>query len=99
MFGVFGFNKQLGIQTTRTASVSHKSINLLARLALIVLVGVAAIGQAAAVNCEVTLSPGDNVPGTVSGKASGTTFCFSPGTYRLATYITPKDKDVFSGSS
>lgn len=48
--------------------------------------------------CNVTFSPGDNLPATVSAKPSGTTFCFNPGTYRMTTYITPKDNDVFTGS-
>ena len=48
--------------------------------------------------CNVTFNPGDNLPAIVSASASGTSFCFNPGTYRMTTYITPKNNDVFSGS-
>jgi hypothetical protein len=49
--------------------------------------------------CNITFSPGDNLPAMVTAAPSGTTFCFSAGTYRMATAITPKNNDVFSGSS
>ena len=48
--------------------------------------------------CNVTFNPGNDLPAIVSASAAGTTFCFNPGTYRMSSYITPKNNDVFSGS-
>jgi hypothetical protein len=48
---------------------------------------------------QVTLHPDDNVPRIVSGKPSGTTFLFTPGTYRLYEPIKPKDNDKFIGET
>jgi hypothetical protein len=49
--------------------------------------------------CNITFNPGENLPAIVSASAPGTTFCFTPGTYRMTTYITPKSNDVFIGSA
>jgi Right handed beta helix region len=49
--------------------------------------------------CNAMLSPGDNLPQIVSANPEGTTFCFNPGTYRMTTYILPKNNDVFLGLS
>ena len=49
--------------------------------------------------CNAMLSPGDNLPQIVSANPEGTTFCFNAGTYRMTTYILPKNKDVFLGLS
>jgi parallel beta-helix repeat protein len=48
---------------------------------------------------QITLHPTDNVPKIVSSKPPGTTFIFTPGTYRLSQSITPKDNDQFIGQS
>lgn len=45
------------------------------------------------------LTVGMNVPATVAAAASGTTFCFSAGTFRLTAPIVPKINDVFTGAS
>lgn len=48
---------------------------------------------------QVTLHPSDNVPKIVSSKPAGTTFIFTPGTYRLSQPIIPKDNDRFVGET
>jgi parallel beta-helix repeat protein len=48
---------------------------------------------------QVTLHPTDNVPGVVSSKPAGTTFIFTPGTYRLSQPILPKNDDRFIGQA
>jgi hypothetical protein len=48
---------------------------------------------------QVTLHPSDNVPKIVSSKPPGTTFIFTPGTYRLSEAIIPKDNDKFVGET
>jgi hypothetical protein len=48
---------------------------------------------------QVTLHPTDNVPKIVSSKPPGTTFIFSPGTYRLSQSVIPKDNDQFIGQT
>ena len=48
---------------------------------------------------QVTLHPSDNVPRIVSSKPAGTTFIFTPGTYRLSQSIIPKDNDQFIGQT
>jgi parallel beta-helix repeat protein len=48
---------------------------------------------------QVTLHPTDNVPRIVSSKPAGTTFIFTPGTYRLSESIKPKDNDQFIGQT
>ena len=48
---------------------------------------------------QVTLHPTDNVPKIVSSKPAGTTFVFTPGTYRLSQPIIPKDNDKFIGET
>jgi parallel beta-helix repeat protein len=48
---------------------------------------------------QVTLHPTDNVPKVVSSKPAGTTFVFSPGTYRLSQSILAKDNDRFIGAT
>ena len=48
---------------------------------------------------QVTLHPTDNVPKIVSSKPPGTTFVFTPGTYRLSQSIIPKDNDQFVGQT
>jgi parallel beta-helix repeat protein len=48
---------------------------------------------------QVTLHPGDNVPKIVSSKPEGTTFIFTPGTYRLSQPILPKNNDKFIGET
>ncbi len=48
---------------------------------------------------QVTLHPTDNVPRIVSSKPGGTTFIFTPGTYRLSQSILPKDNDQFVGQT
>jgi hypothetical protein len=50
-------------------------------------------------SCNAMISPGDNLPQIVSTNPEGTTFCFNPGTYRMTTYILPKNNDVFLGLS
>jgi Right handed beta helix region len=45
------------------------------------------------------ISPDDNLPQIVSANPEGTTFCFNPGTYRMTTYMLPKNNDVFLGLS
>jgi hypothetical protein len=47
---------------------------------------------------SVTLHPGDNVSGIVANSPAGTTFNFSPGVYRLAAPVTPKNSDAFVGA-
>src|SRR5208283_1503655 len=48
---------------------------------------------------QVTLHPTDNVPKIVSSKPEGTTFVFTPGTYRLSQPIIPKNNDQFIGQT
>jgi hypothetical protein len=48
---------------------------------------------------QVTLHPTDNVPKIVTSKPPGTTFVFTPGTYRLSQSIIPKDNDQFVGQT
>src|SRR5271165_4052300 len=48
---------------------------------------------------QVTLHPTDNVPKIVSSRPEGTTFIFTPGTYRLSQPIIPKDNDKFIGET
>jgi hypothetical protein len=48
---------------------------------------------------QVTLRPTDDVPRIVSSKPAGTTFLFTPGTYRLSQSIKPKDGDHFIGQT
>jgi len=48
---------------------------------------------------QVTLHPTDNVPKIVSSRPEGTTFIFSPGTYRLSEPIVPKNNDRFIGQT
>jgi hypothetical protein len=50
-------------------------------------------------SAQVTLHPTDNVAKIVSSKPPGTTFIFTPGTYRLSQSITPKDNDKFVGET
>jgi len=49
--------------------------------------------------CNISFNSSDNLPAIVNASAPGTTFCFTPGTYRMTTYITPKNNDVFIGSA
>ena len=49
--------------------------------------------------CNAMLSPGDNLPQIVGANPEGTTFCFNAGTYRMTTYILPKNNDMFLGLS
>jgi hypothetical protein len=49
--------------------------------------------------CNAMLNPGDNLPQIVSANPEGTTFCFTPGTYRMTTNMLPKNNDVFLGLS
>jgi parallel beta-helix repeat protein len=46
------------------------------------------------------LTPADapNIPSIVAGKASGTVFCFGPGTYRMTKNIQPKSSDQLIGA-
>ena len=48
---------------------------------------------------QVTLHPTDNLPKIVSSKPEGTTFIFTPGTYRLSEPILPKNNDKFLGQT
>lgn len=48
---------------------------------------------------QVTLHPSDNVSKIVNSKPAGTTFIFTPGTYRLSQAIVPKDNDKFIGET
>jgi len=48
---------------------------------------------------QVTLHPTDNVARIVGSKPAGTTFIFTPGTYRLSQSIIPKDNDKFIGET
>lgn len=48
---------------------------------------------------QVTLRPTDDVPRIVSSRPAGTTFIFTPGTYRLSQSIKPKDGDHFIGQT
>jgi len=50
-------------------------------------------------SAQVTLHPSDNVSKIVSSKPPGTTFVFTPGTYRLSEPIVPKDNDTFVGET
>ena len=50
-------------------------------------------------SAQVTLHPTDNVFKIVSSKPPGTTFIFTPGTYRLSQPIIPKDNDKFIGET
>jgi len=61
-------------------------------LVFLFLSGLVALGQ-------VTLHPTDNVPKIVSSKPEGTTFIFTPGTYRLSQPILPKNNDKFIGET
>jgi hypothetical protein len=49
--------------------------------------------------CNAMVNPGDNLPQIVSANPEGTTFCFTPGTYRMTTNMLPKNNDVFLGLS
>lgn len=48
---------------------------------------------------QVTLHPTDNVPRLVSTSPEGTTFLFTPGTYRLSQPILPRNNDRFIGET
>jgi parallel beta-helix repeat protein len=50
-------------------------------------------------SAQVTLHPADNVPKIVSSNPAGTTFIFTPGTYRLSQSIIPKNNDQFIGQT
>src|SRR5271169_6194686 len=50
-------------------------------------------------SAQVTLHPTDNIPKIVSSKPPGTTFIFTPGSYRLSEPIIPKDNDKFVGET
>ncbi|MGA8555749.1 MAG: choice-of-anchor D domain-containing protein, partial [Candidatus Acidiferrales bacterium] len=52
-----------------------------------------------AIACNTVLEPGDNLAAIVSASAANTTFCFSPGIYRMTTGINPKTNDDFIGLS
>jgi parallel beta-helix repeat protein len=41
----------------------------------------------------VVVTPATNLQNTIQSHPPGTTFCFSPGTYLLKTYVTPKSDD------
>jgi len=47
----------------------------------------------------VDIFPGANIPAVVNAAPAGTTFIIHPGTYRLASPITPKTGDIFSGQA
>jgi Right handed beta helix region/Abnormal spindle-like microcephaly-assoc'd, ASPM-SPD-2-Hydin len=49
--------------------------------------------------CNAMINPVDNLPQIVSANPEGTTFCFNAGTYRMTTYVLPKNNDVFLGLS
>ncbi|MGA8408950.1 MAG: right-handed parallel beta-helix repeat-containing protein [Candidatus Acidiferrales bacterium] len=49
--------------------------------------------------CKVTFYAGDDLPGIVNAYPPDTTFCFSSGTYRMTSYVTPKSNDAFIGLS
>ncbi len=49
--------------------------------------------------CKITFNAGDDLPGIVNANPPDTTFCFSAGTYRMASYVTPKSSDAFIGLS
>jgi parallel beta-helix repeat protein len=50
-------------------------------------------------SAQVTLHPTDNVPKIVRSRPEGTTFIFTPGTYRLSEPIQPKPNDHFVGET
>jgi hypothetical protein len=49
--------------------------------------------------CNITFNPGENLPGIVNANPPDTTFCFSSGTYRMTSYVIPKNNDAFIGLS
>ena len=49
--------------------------------------------------CNITFNAGDDLPGIVNANPPDTTFCFNSGTYRMASYVTPKTNDAFIGLS
>ena len=49
--------------------------------------------------CKITFNTGDDLPGIVNANPPDTTFCFSSGTYRMTSYVTPKSNDAFIGLS
>jgi hypothetical protein len=49
--------------------------------------------------CNITFNAGDDLPGIVNANPADTTFCFSSGTYRMTSYVTPKTNDAFIGLS
>jgi hypothetical protein len=49
--------------------------------------------------CNITFNSGDDLPGIVNANPPDTTFCFSSGTYRMTSYVTPKTNDAFIGLS
>ncbi|WP_187148877.1 right-handed parallel beta-helix repeat-containing protein [Candidatus Korobacter versatilis] len=51
-----------------------------------------------AIASTVTLKPGENVAAAVANAPAGSTFVFTPGTYRMQSII-PKDNDIFVGQS
>ena len=49
--------------------------------------------------CNITFNASDDLPGIVNASPPDTTFCFNSGTYRMASYVTPKTNDAFIGLS
>ncbi|WP_132211972.1 right-handed parallel beta-helix repeat-containing protein [Kribbella steppae] len=49
-------------------------------------------------SCDgVTVSPSDDLQSTIDAHAAGTTYCLSPGTYRLEQPLEPKEGDALIG--
>jgi parallel beta-helix repeat protein len=69
------------------------------RRSVIIFLLMSLVSRAQASGAQVTLNPADNVPRVVSSHPPGTTFIFTPGTYRLSQSIRPKDNDRFIGQT
>jgi hypothetical protein len=49
--------------------------------------------------CTTTVSPGDDVQGTLTAAGSGSTVCFAAGTFRIASPLAPEPGQTLAGAA
>ncbi|MEM9530683.1 MAG: right-handed parallel beta-helix repeat-containing protein [Pseudomonadota bacterium] len=62
------------------------------------LIGGLALGQSKASACDLTISPGTDINGTLAGMGSGK-LCLNPGTYNSTTPIVVRDNQTVAGGT
>ncbi len=93
------------VSQTKTGGAWAKRAPLVTKLMLMGIAAVAGLASSAApsagaAGCTgVKLTPSDDAVAAVSSHPARTTFCFAPGTYRIAKPIVARDGDVLNGAA